>query len=107
MLSLLIALGGVVFASDPAFAEPSYQPTGPDRFSVTVVDYTKYNWWMMRWGGDEIVCKIVVGHEGMPTPGEVFQDCGEDIYDEWVYKGPCTEPTVYHCEVFFVTLVNT
>lgn len=107
MLSLLIALGGVVFASDPAFAEPSYQPTGPDRFSVTVVDYTKYIWWMMRWGGDEIVCKIVVGHEGMPTPGEVFQDCGEDIYDEWVDQGPCTEPNVNHCEGFFVTLVDT
>jgi hypothetical protein len=108
MLSLLIALGGISFASNSKVqAAPLYQPPGPDRFSVTVVDYTKYIWHMFRWGKKGVVCKIVVSHDGMPTPGDVFVDCGEDIYDEWVSQGPCLEPDVRDCKGFFVTLVDT
>ncbi|HJR81618.1 MAG TPA: hypothetical protein VJ821_16215 [Anaerolineales bacterium] len=108
MLSLLLALGGISFAPNAHVqAAPLYQPPGPDRFSVTVVDYTKYIWWMFRWGKKEVVCKIVVSHDGMPTPGDVFVDCGEDIYEEWISQGPCTEPDVRECKGFFVTLVDT
>jgi hypothetical protein len=107
-LSLLLAFAGSAFASSPrALAAPDYQPPGPDRFSVTVVDYTKYIWWMIRWGEEDVVCKIVVGHEGMPTPGDVFVDCGEEIYDKWVNQKPCTEPNVKNCKGFFVTLVDS
>ena len=108
LLSLLFALGGNFFAfSSPALAAPSLQPPGPDRFSVTVVDYTKYTWWMFRWGKKEVVCEIVVSHDGLPTPGDVFVDCGEDIYDEWISQGPCNERDVKDCKGFFVTLVDT
>jgi hypothetical protein len=107
-LSLLLAFAGSVFASSPrALAAPQYEPPGPDRFSVTTVDYTKYFWWMIRWGEEDVVCKIVIGHEGMPTPGDVFVDCGEDIYDKWVKQKPCTEPNVKNCKGFFVTLVDS
>jgi len=108
MLSLLLAFAGSAFASRPqALAAPQYEPPGPDRFSVTTVDYTKYFWWMIRWGEEDVVCKIVIGHEGMPTPGDVFVDCGEDIYDKWVKQKLCTEPNVKNCKGFFVTLVDS
>src|SRR5688500_16447319 len=64
LLGLLLACAGSAFASSSrALAAPLYQPPGPDRFSVTTVDYTKYIWWMIRWGEEDVVCKIVVGHE--------------------------------------------
>lgn len=108
MLSLLVALVGVAFASpSQALAAPSYQPSGPDRFSVTVVDYTKYIWWMIRWNEKEVECKIVIGHEGMPTPGDVYVDCGQDFYEKWINQEPCTEPDVRECKGFFLTLVDT
>ncbi|HLF75393.1 MAG TPA: hypothetical protein VI524_13645 [Anaerolineales bacterium] len=107
-LSLFLAFAGSVFASGPrAFAAPSYQPSGPDRFSVTTVDYIKYFWWMIRWGEEDVVCKIVIGHEGMPTPGDVYVDCGEEIYEKWIDQKPCTEPNVQNCKGFFVTLVDS
>jgi hypothetical protein len=108
LLSLLLAFVGSAFASNPrGIAAPQYEPPGPDRFSVTVVDYTKYFWWMIRWGEEDVVCKIVIGHEGMPTPGDVFVDCGEEIYDKWVKQKLCTEPNVKNCKGFFVVLVDS
>jgi len=31
---------------------------------------------------------IVVDHEGVPTPDEIFEECGEDIYDVWMEQSP-------------------
>src|SRR5215208_3532094 len=108
LLSLLFACAVSTFTStSPTLAAPSNQPSGPDRFSVTTVDYTKYIWWMIRWGEEDVVCKIVIGHGGMPTPGDVFVDCGEEIYDKWVNQKLCTEPNVKNCKGFFVTLVDS
>src|SRR5688572_32306642 len=76
MLSLLLAFAGAMFASAPRAAAQTSDPSGPDRYAVTVVDYTKYIWFMFYNGEDDIECKIVVDHEGLPTPGEVYTDCG-------------------------------
>jgi len=108
LLSLLLAFVGSAFASSSqGLAAPDYGPPGPDRFSVTVVDYTKYFWWMIRWGEDDVACKIVIGHEGMPTPGDVYVDCGEEIYEKWINQKPCRESNVELCEGFFVVLVDS
>jgi hypothetical protein len=69
-LSLLLIPAGGTFASfSRGVAAPSQLPPGPDRFSVTTIDYTKYFWWMIRWGENEVECPIEIDHEGMPTPG--------------------------------------
>jgi len=84
-LSLLTVLVGSVFASSSrGLAAPSQStaPPGPDRYAVTTVDYTKYFWWMIHWNETEVECAIEVDHEGMPTPGDVYVDCGEKMYDK-------------------------
>ena len=107
-LGLLLALAGTAFASfSRGAAAPAYEPPGPDRFSVTTVDYTKYFWWMIGWGKTDVVCEIEVDHDGMPTPGDVYVDCGEDIYDDWVTQLPCTEYDVRLCKGVYVVLVDT
>jgi len=84
-LSLLLVLVGSAFGSFPrGSVAPPQSPPGPDRFAVTTVDYTKYFWWLIRWGETEAECEIEIDHEGMPTAGDIYVDCGEDIYDEWV-----------------------
>ena len=97
-------LAGSAFASSSrGLAAPRLccrqDPTG---FSVTTVDYTKYFWWMIRWGEDDVECKIEIDHEGLPTPGDIYVDCGEEIYDKWIKQKPCTEPDVNNCKGFFV-----
>lgn len=107
-LSLLLACAGLVFASTPrAAAAPANQPLGPDRFSVTLVDYTKYYWWMFYLGEDDVECKLVIDHEGLPTPGDVYVDCGEDLYEKWLKQKPCRESDVSLCKGLYVHLVDT
>ncbi len=83
-------------------AAPSYVPPGPDRFSVTTVDYTKYYWWLIRWGENDHECEIEVDHEGMPTPGDVYVDCGQALYQKWVDQKPCLELDVTLCKGFYL-----
>ena len=107
-LSLLSMCAGIGLASSTrGRAAPSYQPPGPDRFAVTTVDYTRYFWWLIRWGEDDHECEIEIDHEGLPTPGDVYVDCGEDIYEEWVEQGPCLERDVSLCKGFFAVLMGS
>ena len=108
-LSLLLTLAGSAFASHlRGAAAPAYEPPGPDRFSVVTVDYTKYFWWMLEWDGNGTpICKIDVDHEGLPTPGDVYVDCGEDIYNVWVKQKPCIEIDIQLCEGVYVVLIGS
>lgn len=107
-LSLFLVLAGSAFGSfSRGSASPSEAPPGPDRYSVTTVDYTKYFWWMIYWGETEVECKIEVDHEGLPTPGDIYVDCGEKIYDKWIDQKPCTEFDVTRCNGFYLVLVDS
>jgi hypothetical protein len=98
----------VAFGSSPqAAAAPRYQPPGPDRFSSITVDYTKYIWWMFPWRGEGPVCEIEIDHEGLPTPGDIYIDCGVDIYEEWIEQAPCREFDVRLCEGFYIFLADS
>jgi hypothetical protein len=107
-LSLLLVVAGSVFASSSREAAAQSQtPPGPDRFSVVTVDYTKYFWWLIHWGENDIECEIEVDHEGMPTPGDIYVDCGETIYDRWIVQKPCLEADVNLCKGYYVVLIRT
>jgi len=108
MLGLFLALAGSAFASlARGVAAPSQVPPGPDRFAVVTVEYTKYFWWLIEWDQSDVICKIEVDHEGMPTPGDVYVDCGEDIYDIWVEQQPCKELNTKLCAGFYVVMIGS
>lgn len=107
-LSLFLVCAGSVFiVYTRGFAAPASQPSGPDRFSVVTVDYTKYFWWLIRWGESDHECEVEVDHEGVPTPGDIYIDCGEDIYDTWVNQKPCKEFDVSLCKGFYILQVGS
>lgn len=106
-LSLLLTFAGNAFASAPQkAAAPPQDPPGPDRFSVTVVDYTKYTWWLIHWGEDDVECEITTDHEGLPTPGDIYVDCGEDLYQKWLKQKPCNETDVALCKGLYLFLAD-
>ena len=108
MLGLLFACAGNGLAStSKGAAAPALLPPGPDRFSVTTIDYTKYFWWLVRWGETDHECEIEIDHEGMPTPGDIYVDCGEDIYEKWIEQQPCLEFDVSLCKGFFLVQVGS
>jgi hypothetical protein len=107
-LSLVLAFMGTMFASvSPEVAASSAGPTGPDRFAVTVVDYTEYTWWLAHFGEDDIECEVITDHEGLPTPGDIFVDCGEELYEKWIKQKPCLEIDVTLCKGLYLQLVGT
>jgi hypothetical protein len=64
---------------------------GGDRTTTTIVKVTEHSWWLVGWADNEIVCEVVIDHEGLPWRAEIFQDCGVDVFDEWQDSVPCTE----------------
>src|SRR5262245_57898762 len=104
---LFLSAGSALSFYTQGEAAPAYQPPGPDRFTVSTVDYTKYFWWLIRWGEDDHECEIEIDHEGMPTPGDIYVDCGKDIYEKWVDQKPCLETDVALCKGFYVQLMGS
>ena len=73
------------------FAAPLANPSGPDRYTAITINYTSYEWWLLEWEDSELVCKLKTEHEGLPTLGEVYVDCGEDLYTAWVEQDACPD----------------
>lgn len=61
----------------------------PERQTTIVVSYTEYEWWLIRWQDNEIQCRILVDHEGLPEVEEVILYCGADLADQWQATPPC------------------
>ncbi len=107
VLSLVLAVAGIAFASTPqAAVAQSDEPPGPDRFSVTTVDYIEYHWWLVRWRDNTIRCELDIDHEGLPTPGEVYVNCGEDVLDSWMKYRPCVERDITTCKGMYGVLAD-
>ncbi|CAG0994850.1 hypothetical protein ANAEL_02523 [Anaerolineales bacterium] len=110
LLSIILALNGMAFTrqnssapnAETASASDANPPPGPDRFTVLTVEYQAYEWTMATWRYKKPVCTLIVDHEGMPVPGEVYRDCGKDIYEDWIVQDPCVEKDKRTCEGYYV-----
>ncbi len=104
IIALLLSLGSLVFfPATPGRAAEAALPPGPDRVTPISVDYTAYEWWMATWKKNRFVCSIIVDHEGQPTLGEVYRDCGGDIYNAWKKQQPCIDNV---CTGYYLYLVE-
>ena len=109
---IFILLGMLVIIAQigPVYAA-SNTPTGPDRYTYTSVEYTVYQWWMMTWANNELVCEISVEHEGLPFYSEVYVNCGEGLADAWLEQENCPveiyrdQPS--QCPGFYLFVVST
>ena len=107
LLSIFIAISGTAFTRDLQPASESNPPPGPDRFTVIAVEYTAYEWYMATWKGQQPLCSVIVDHEGVPLPWEVYRDCGEEVYDEWTTQKPCVRQTKHQCEGYYTAFVGS
>lgn len=67
------------------------EPPGPDRYTKVVIPYVAFTWWLTAWDNNDVVCEIVINIEGQPLPADIYQQCGEEIYDEWMETDPCPD----------------
>lgn len=92
--------------SPPASVSAS-TPPGPDRFIIIAVDYTAYEWHMRSWKENKLACTVIVDHDGMPLPWEVYRDCGEAFYKKWIIQPLCNIHDIKNCVGHFAVLVGS
>jgi hypothetical protein len=80
----------------PAWSQTA-APQGPRRTSEITIDVDLYEWWMIQWKDNSILCRIVVDHEGLPTAKEIFRACTAADYKTWLETAPCNETDVTQC----------
>jgi hypothetical protein len=109
LAALLLALGGqAMLPGSTAKAAQPATPPGPDRVAPITVDFTAYTWWMATYDSNTVECSVVVDHEGMPTLGDIYQNCGEQIYFDFKEQPPCfAPPRKGTCEGDYLYLVDT
>lgn len=107
ILNMAISSGSAP-APGPSLAPDadSNPPPGPDRFSIIAVEYQSYEWELRRWKDRKVACNLTIDHDGMPTPDEVFRDCGTIIYREWVSQPLCNVNNVKNCEGYYAFLTG-
>ncbi len=88
-LVFLLVLLPLVLRSNRGIAagDPTKQP--PPRQTTIVVSYSEYEWWLLRWSDNQIQCRLITDHEGLPTNAEVLNGCGGVLQAEWLATPPC------------------
>lgn len=107
LLSIMIAISNMALTPALAPAPEPNPPPGPDRFSIIAVEYTAYEWQLLTWKAKKFACSVIVDHEGMPLPGEVYSDCGETIYQKWITQPPCVIREYKNCEGYYAVLIGS
>ena len=109
-LILLLIWLLVAFNAGSVFAAPNIPP-GPDRYTAITVDYSTYTWWIMSWANSELICEVNIEHDGLPTLGDVYVDCGEGLYNAWVEQDACPDEIFYTntnaCPGYYLYLVTS
>lgn len=59
------------------------------RQATIAVSYTRYEWWLLRWADNNLMCQVFIDHEGLPTANDILTDCGGTIYTQWINTLPC------------------
>jgi hypothetical protein len=111
-LAAIFCILGVLLG---AFIQPGENVLAQDdstRTTTITVPYTEYEWWLTDWQSNEILCQVLVDHDGIPTVSEVATSCGQDLADQWVATPPCKvssedDKTVEQCTGLYLYFVSS
>ena len=61
----------------------------PVRKATLTIKFTRTFWWLAEWEGNEIVCRLAVEHEGLPTYNEIEGLCSKKTAQACLSSPPC------------------
>ncbi len=78
----------------------------PTRKAEILIAYTEYTWWLMRWADNQLLCQLIIDHEGWPGAEDVANGCETAVYQEWQSTPPCAQENTSACEGVYLYLLN-
>lgn len=103
VLSLLFSAQGISLALAADSGEGEDVPLRQTSISLTT---TNYEWWLLRWSNSQIVCRVFINHEGLPTLNDIYYDCSESVYDAWVATQACDSSLPELCAGLYLFYVG-
>jgi len=85
---LIIVLVGAS-STKPVFAGESQS-----RQKTIRVEYVEHEWWLVKSSDNQIACKFYIRDHNWPSRNEVFSQCGDDLYQEWVTTSDCSSGAI-------------
>ena len=104
ILILLLSISFIV-SFRPRVGRAADEGDPPERKAPVVVAYTRYQWWLIRWVDNQVLCSIFTDQEGLPTGDDIFADCGRTIYNIWAATPACTS-NAEQCAGVYLHLVS-
>ena len=86
-------------------ATPTTEP--PSRKKIVPYNFTWYDWWMARWENNEVICRILIEHQGQPTTAEILKACGSQLAGEWQATKPCNLADIADCRGMYLHFVSS
>ena len=97
----LILLGSLAGTAGNALAQ------APERKTTILVPYTEYEWWMIDWADQVVLCRVLIDEEGLPTLNNVATDCGPGLADVWWNTPSCNLEKIEKCTGVYLYLAST
>jgi|SRR5271157_279161 len=85
---VLVLLGASIFGTSRVSAAGG-KPPGPHRNTLITENYTSYKWWVKQWSNARLMCQLFIDHDGLPIGSEIYKNCGQDVYIQWINTKPC------------------
>ncbi len=107
---ILLAAASAAILALPAPVTAQEADPPPERRKSIEVSYTEHTWWLTRWSDNEVLCQVLVEGDDRPDGHEIFEDCGEEVYEEWADTESCpavvTESQLNTCEGVYLQWVK-
>lgn len=105
---VLLLFGGLIHRDAEIFAATD----ATHRQTEIVVAYTQFEWWLMRWSDNKLMCQVFTDSASLPTPNEVEVYCGTTISQQWQNTQACSEldakaPDLSECAGFYFHFITS
>ncbi|MCW5878228.1 MAG: hypothetical protein KIS80_05105 [Anaerolineales bacterium] len=88
LLQIFLVVCSIFAVSTPKEAYASSERAFP-RIDVSQETRTEYEWWLLNWSNNNLVCSLRIDHQGWPYETEILRVCGQQVHERWIKYPYC------------------
>lgn len=97
-----VCLFGILSFANPGGKNAAHAQESTRRFTTIVLPYTEYEWWLIGWSDNAVLCRILIDHDGLPSIEEVAADCGSALAVSWTNTPLCSKENPSNCDGVYI-----